>query len=32
MDSLAKVISEKGVEIYENTPVVGLEKHKDFIL
>ncbi|MDO5010085.1 MAG: FAD-dependent oxidoreductase [Intestinibacter bartlettii] len=26
MDGLAKVISSKGIEIYENTPVVGLEK------
>ena len=23
---------KKGVEIYENTPVVGLEKHKDFYI
>lgn len=29
MDGLAKVVSSKGVDIYENTPVVGLEKYKD---
>ena len=29
MDGLAKVVSSKGVDIYENTPVVGLEKDKD---
>ncbi|WP_455542757.1 FAD-dependent oxidoreductase, partial [Intestinibacter sp.] len=26
MDKLAQIVSTKGVEIYENTPVVGLEK------